>query len=559
MKDNNTATAENEQRFRDWLAEQISDKGVRMFTDNAIIAYSHTLRRACYKIEPYVAGNLFIFSEAAEFDEVYDKIINSFDFEQVDKESGNGTFSAALNLYQAFLHNGNVSESLAYNASFYANNAQVSTERYSTKSSGYTTKHRDASHATSAATSAEAILKGTLEDLNIRPTTYQQDSEGTSTSARGYQRSRNLSEPAAAAQTEPAASDSPTPEPEFVQQDDRGDAYRYTEVPMTPIQKIYYGAPGTGKSYSVNQMLQKIYPSQEDRDSHCRRLIFHPTYTYEDFVGSVKPLATPDRPLDYVFVAGPLTLLLKDAFMHPYETYYLIIEEINRGNSPAIFGDLFQLLDRQASGKSSYAIQNSNLVTYFSRDPGLKNLFSEGKIWLPANFNILATMNTADENIFILDNAFKRRFSLEYVPINFDAAPPDWSKAYDIFQGTTPLINIFRDTPLEKYATELDEEGKLLRNWPTFARLTNKLMDYMNKQAIQSGNIRLARIPENKKLGVFFVGRTDLIRREAFINKVIFYLKQDVFPDSDHYLTDSFEEIFETYRNLDNDIFELIR
>jgi len=112
-----------------------------------------------------------------------------------------------------------------------------------------------------------------------------------------------------------------------------------------------------------------------------------------------------------------------------------VIEEINRGNSPAIFGDLFQLLDRQENGKSEYAVQNVDVTAYFSKDPGLKRLFEEGKIWLPANFNILATMNTADENIFVLDSAFKRRFQLEYVRIDFDNMPAEWTKEYDIFSG----------------------------------------------------------------------------------------------------------------------------
>ena len=94
----------------------------------------------------------------------------------------------------------------------------------------------------------------------------------------------------------------------------RGEEFRYVEVPMTPIQRIYYGVPGTGKSYTINKMMEERYPDPAVRDAHYRRLIFHPTYSYEDFVGSIKPLMTPDRPLDYMFAPGPLTILLKDAF-----------------------------------------------------------------------------------------------------------------------------------------------------------------------------------------------------------------------------------------------------
>lgn len=532
MKDTNIASAEVEQQFRDWLSGMRTENGIRKFTDTAIIAYCHTLRRACYKIEPYIAGNLFQIYSELEFDGVYEKILNSYDFEQVDKESGNGTFSTALKLYQAFLRHDDAA-AIAIAAPSHLNTSTSSEGDASQEEFYFTNRQENGSHVRENTTESSRLTRELEHEELPLP----------------------QSAPARAFESRKRSARKEKPEPE----EDQQEVYRYTEVPMTPIQKIYYGAPGTGKSYSVNQMLAKIYPQQADRDTHCRRMIFHPTYAYEDFVGSVKPLTTPDKPLDYVFVPGPFTVLLKDAFMHPYETYYLVIEEINRGNAPAIFGDLFQLLDRQSSGKSAYAIQNNSLVTYFSRDPGLKNLFSDGKIWLPANFNILATMNTADENIFILDNAFKRRFSLEYVPIVFDDVPSDWSKTYEIFKGTQPLVMLFQNTPLEDYAEMLDHEGKLVRNWPTFARLTNKLIDLMNKQAIQAGNIRLTRIPENKKLGVFFLNRTDLIRRESFINKVIFYLKQDVFPSSDRYLTDSFEEIFEKYRNEDYDIFELLR
>lgn len=341
--------------------------------------------------------------------------------------------------------------------------------------------------------------------------------------------------------------------------ENRGPEFRYKEVPMTPLQKIYYGVPGTGKSYTVNQMLESLYPDQEERDEHCRRVIFHPTFTYEDFVGSIKPLVTPDRPLDYLFTPGPFTVLLKDAFLHSSEKYYLVIEEINRGNAPAIFGDLFQLLDRLPNGKSAYAVQSSDITTYLSRDPWLKNIFYEGKIWLPPNFNIIATMNTADENIFVLDNAFKRRFSLEYMPIRFDNAPDEWKAEYDIFKGTQPLSSLFQGTPLEHYAAKLAQEGKLLRNWPTFARLSNQIIDQLNRESIQAGRTKLLRIPENKKFGPFFLTPEELLQREIFINKVLFYLKQDVFSGSDHYMTESFEEIYLKSLDPSFDIFTLLR
>ena len=373
---------DNELEFRDWLKMQFTEDGLRRYTDNAVVAYSHALRTYCKQVSPDIAENLFYYTNHWDFDDIYEEIINSPNFEEVNRANGSGTFGVALKLYLSFLQNGK--------------------------------------HSTAPDISAPFYLR----------------KEAAQSSYSEY----------------------------------RGEEFHYEEVPMTPIQRIYYGVPGTGKSYTINKMMEEMYPDPEARDAHYRRLIFHPTYTHEDFVGSIKPLVTPDRPLDYVFAPGPLTLLLKDAFEHPAEVFYLVIEEINRGNAPAIFGDLFQLLDRLPSGKSEYTVQNYNIISYFSRDPGLKNLFHEGKLWFPANFNILATMNTADDNIFVLDSAFKRRFSLEYTKINFDNLPEEWSHPYDTFAGNRPLNALFKGTALEDYVDQLYYEGKLSRDALRYGR-----------------------------------------------------------------------------------------
>ena len=464
------AIMNNEERFRDWLKRQMNKEGIRRYTDNAIIAFSHCLRRSCMDITPYIAGNLFSCTDIKEFEPLMAKIQAADNFNEVNQESGNGTFLSAMKLYRHFLKYGPHSQAPDITATFLSKN----------KDNGD-----------------------------------------------GYD-------------------------------EDRGLKFRYAEVPMVPIQRIYYGAPGSGKSYTVSKLIEKVYPNPVDFDAHCRRLIFHPAYTYDDFVGSIKPVSNPDRPVEYMFVPGPLSVLLKEAFCNPTETYYLVIEEINRGNAPAIIGDLFQLLDRQPSGKSRYSVQNSEIYNYMAKDPGLKNIFADGKIWFPANFNIIATMNTADENIFVLDSAFKRRFNLEYVRIDFDTLPEGWRKNYDTFAGNRPLTSLFPGTPLAEYVAELYYEGKLARDWPTFGRLVNKLIDFMNMDARTAENPVLVRIAENKKLGPFFVTEADLVDRDAFVNKVIFYLKQDVFPYSDRYFTDSYEEIYKKYIETDADVFELL-
>lgn len=462
--------SDNEQRFRDWLRRQANRDGVRRYSDNAIIAYSHALRTACMKITPFVANNIFSITKSDEFDKVLEKIIYSDNFDTVNEESGNGTFLTALKLYQYMLKHGIHSSAPDLSARYYITNNGAD-ERYD---------------------------------------------------------------------------------------EDRGLKHHYEEIPMKPIQRIYYGAPGTGKSFSVSQLIEAEYPDPKAYDEHCRRLIFHPTYTYEELVGDVKPYVSQDKPVEYMFVPGPLTSILRDAFSNPAEKYYLVIEEINRGNSPAIFGDLFQLLDRQPSGKSRYPVQNHLITSYLSRDPGLKHIFLDSKIWFPANLNIIATMNTADENIFVLDSAFKRRFSLDYVKIDFDKLPPEWCVSYDTFAGNRPLITLFQGTPLAEYAAKMYMDNKLNRDWATFATLANELIDITNMEVKKSANPHLARIAENKKLGPFFISADDLSQRNTFINKVIFYLKQDVFPYSDKYMTESYEDIFLKYSDAAADIFELL-
>ncbi len=339
--------------------------------------------------------------------------------------------------------------------------------------------------------------------------------------------------------------------------------FYYEEVPMDYVQKVYYGAPGTGKSYQVELFLQSQYPDPEERDQHCKRVIFHPTYSYGEFVGQIKPMISVDKPLDYAYVAGPFTVLLKYAFLNPEEKYYLVIEEINRGNAPAIFGDLFQLLDRGKDGRSEYPLINRDIGAYFSLDPWMKNVFHSGKIWLPANFNIIATMNTADENIFVMDSAFKRRFALEYVPVDFTEVP-DWVKEeYATFAGEEPLEKVLGLEEASKgrfaqVARELQKQGKLQRNWPAFGMLVNAAIDEENLKARMAGKPKEERIAENKKLGPFFPRRDELEDRAKFINKVIFYLKQDVFANSTSRMLLSFEELTEDYLEQGKDLFTLL-
>ncbi|MBR6382009.1 MAG: AAA family ATPase [Lachnospiraceae bacterium] len=337
--------------------------------------------------------------------------------------------------------------------------------------------------------------------------------------------------------------------------------FYFEEYEMKPIQRVYYGAPGTGKSYRVNRLLEEEYPDPEERDAHCKRVIFHPSYTYGEFVGEIKQVTAAEHLTAHIYIAGPFTILLKAAFLNPKEKFFLVIEEINRGNAPAIFGDIFQLLDRGPAGKSSYEVVNPDIGAYFSKDPWMKNIFHTGRIWLPSNFSIIATMNTADDNIFVMDSAFKRRFALSYVPINFDILPESMTREYETFSGSRPLKEVLcvgMDNAVSRLAEKLDREQKLIRNWPTFARLANCAIDEENREARRDHRSEEARIAENKKFGPFFGTEEDLQDRVAFLNKVIFYLKQDVFASSARRMLDSYEELYEKYTRPGADIFELL-
>ena len=160
---------------------------------------------------------------------------------------------------------------------------------------------------------------------------------------------------------------------------------------------LFYGVPGCGKSYSVEQR----YESQVTNNQCKVRVVFHPDYTYSDFVGQLMPVlkevpnaqGEKEEKLQYDFVPGPFTRILDVAYANHQEKCLLIIEELNRGNAPAIFGEIFQLLDRNDDGSSKYAIYNSDIANEVHKDKLCP-------IKLPPNLTIVATMNTSDQNVF---------------------------------------------------------------------------------------------------------------------------------------------------------------
>lgn len=269
--------------------------------------------------------------------------------------------------------------------------------------------------------------------------------------------------------------------------------YNKNKGRLFPTQKIFFGAPGTGKSHKVNQIAPKD-------DSVTFRTTFHPDYDYAQFVGSYKPKKDKENPerIIYEFVPQVFAKAYAATWSDLSKPVYLVIEEINRGNCAQIFGDLFQLLDRE-NDESEYPINADADFGQWLVDEAKvpKHEYDENgcvKIKLPPNFNILATMNTSDQSLFPMDSAFKRRFDWEYVPIDYEKN----EAKFDIAIGD------------KKY------------KWLTFIKNVNdKILDLTES--------------EDKQLGEFFIkpapGDGDVIKKERFLGKVMFYLWGEVCKD----------------------------
>ena len=251
---------------------------------------------------------------------------------------------------------------------------------------------------------------------------------------------------------------------------------------------ILYGVPGAGKSRTIKH-------EYCDDESRIERLVFHPDYTYSDFVGQILPIVSEDGNVSYKFSAGPFTKLVRKAYINPDKMYYLIIEEVNRGNAPAIFGDVFQLLDRDKDGNSEYKITNSDIAKIVYRN-------GNHMVSIPSNMCILCTMNTSDQNVFTLDTAFQRRWSMRLIKNKFH---------------NTAEEQRFADTKI------LDTDV----TWKKFFTEINSLI--LNK------NIRMTS-SEDKRLGTHFVLEKDLAMGDGnerqvsrFPEKVLKYLWDDAF------------------------------
>ena len=283
------------------------------------------------------------------------------------------------------------------------------------------------------------------------------------------------------------------------------------------LQQIFYGAPGTGKSNTIKREV-------DEQNLPRIRTTFHPDSDYSTFVGAYKPTsvevpvmtiigkeqvpvvnAKPEKKIVYEFVPQAFLKAYTGAWKNQDKPFFLIIEEINRGNCAQIFGDLFQLLDRNdETGLSEYPISPDEDIQKFlltDKKYGFAALTEEQKaaipedvlsgelMILPKNLYIWATMNTSDQSLFPIDSAFKRRWDWKYIPIS--NAEKGW---------------------------RIEVKSKRYDWWDFLQKINDKIGSTTNS--------------EDKKLGYFFCKAKDgIIDAETFVGKVVFYIWNDVFKD----------------------------
>lgn len=295
-----------------------------------------------------------------------------------------------------------------------------------------------------------------------------------------------------------------------------------------PHNRIIFGAPGTGKSYKINEEIKE--------NKLSKRVTFHPNYTYSQFIGTYKPLSKlvlengiEKEVISYQFVPGIFLNVLIEALKDEDKgiPHVLVIEEINRANPAGVFGDVFQLLDRGSDGKSTYTINMpTEMKKYLNNELGneLDNYIDE--LYIPNNMYIWATMNSADQGVYPMDSAFKRRWSFEYIGID---------KNEEELKGKDYEFISLKDKD-NKYS---------LYEWNTVRKAINKKLKVDGK------------INEDKLLGPFFLSETELLKckenqeefDEIFKSKVLMYLYEDILK---HKKIDFFVEGVQTLSDIMN-------
>ena len=259
------------------------------------------------------------------------------------------------------------------------------------------------------------------------------------------------------------------------------------EYPLDSRPQIYW-------VYRAVHGAKYIKTKKQEKIKYLERVTFHPNYSYAQFVGTYKPVqdSADENQIKYEYIPGPFMRIYIAAKQNPSQNFLLLIEEINRANVAAVFGDVFQLLDRDENGNSEYPVAVSEDIKKYLA----KNGIHEDELKIPSNMYIWATMNSADQGVFPMDTAFKRRWEFEYIGIDENE---DKVKVYEIPISATKKVN-----------------------W-------NDLRKAINNKLITLG------INEDKLLGPFFLSKTVLDSAldkgmdfvKLFENKVLMYLFED--------------------------------